>query len=61
MFRYCDPKTQFGPADIFNADETGCTTVIQRHWQFQNIGNSKIMSRRNEKQVGKITSGELLV
>ena len=40
-----------GPNDIYNADKTGCSTV-------QKVGNTKVIARKNEKQVGKITSGE---
>ena len=44
-------KNHFSPNDIYNADETGCTAV-------QKVGNTKVIACRNEKQVGKITSGE---
>ena len=44
-------KNHFSPNDIYNADETGCTTV-------QKVGNTKVIACRNEKQVGKITPGE---
>ncbi|XP_060075659.1 uncharacterized protein LOC132555320 [Ylistrum balloti] len=41
----------FSPTDIYNSDETGCTTV-------QKVGNTKVVACTSEKQVGKITSGE---
>ena len=44
-------KHKFGPNDIYNSDETGCSTV-------QKVGNTKVIAVKNEKQVGKITSGE---
>ena len=44
-------KNKFAPHDIYNADEKGCTTV-------QKVGNTKVVACKNEKQVGKITSGE---
>ena len=36
---------------LYNADKTGCTTV-------QSVRNAKVIACRNEKQVGKLTSGE---
>ena len=36
---------------IYNADETGCTTV-------QSVNNAKVIACRKEKQVGKLTSDE---
>ena len=47
----CLKRADYGPSDIYNADETGCTTV-------QSVDNDKVIACRNEKQVGKITSGE---
>lgn len=44
-------KYHFGPNDIYNSDETGCTTV-------QSVGNTKVIACKNVKQVGKMTSGE---
>ena len=44
-------RHHFLPNDIYNTDETGCTTV-------QKVGNTKVIACKNEKQVGKITSGE---
>ena len=44
-------KNKFAPHDIYNADEKGCTTVHK-------LGNTKVVACKNEKQVGKITSGE---
>ena len=44
-------KNHFSPNDIYNADETGCSTV-------QKVGNTKVIACRNEKQVGEITPGE---
>lgn len=44
-------KYKFCPVDIYNCDETGCSTV-------QKVGNEKVIASRNERQVGKVTSGE---
>jgi len=44
-------RANYSPSSIYNADETGYTTV-------QSVRNSKIIACRNEKQVGKLTSGE---
>ena len=44
-------KNHFSPNDIYNANETGCTTV-------QKVWNTKVIACRNEKQVGEITPGE---
>ena len=45
----CLQRHQFTPADIWNMDETGVTTV-QRP--------DKVISRKGQKQVGAITSAE---
>ena len=47
----CLKRADYSPSDIYNADETGCTTV-------QSVNNAKVVACRNEKQVGKLTSGE---
>ena len=47
----CLKRAPYSPSDIYNADETGCTTV-------QSLRNAKVIASRNEKQVGKLTSGE---
>lgn len=44
-------KYHFSLNDIYNSDETACTTV-------QKVGNTRVVACTNEKQVGKITSGE---
>ena len=44
-------KHHFGQSDIYNADETSRSTV-------QKVGNTKVVACKNEKQVGKIASGE---
>jgi len=44
-------KYKFSPNDIYNTDETGCTTV-------QIVRNTRVIACKNQKQVGKITSGE---
>ena len=36
---------------MYNVNETGCTTA-------QSVKNAKVIACRNEKQVGKLTSGE---
>ena len=47
----CLKRTIYSPSDIYNADENGCTTV-------QSVKKAKVIACRNEKQVGKLTSGE---
>ena len=47
----CLKRAPYSPSDIYNADETGCMTV-------QSVRNAKVIACRNEKQVGKLTSGE---
>ena len=47
----CLKRAPYSPSDIYNADETGCMTV-------QSVRNVKVIARHNEKQVGKLTSGE---
>ena len=47
----CLKRAPYSPSDIYNADESGCTTV-------QSVRNAKVIACRNEKQVGKLTSGE---
>ena len=47
----CLKTTIYSPSDIYNADENGCTTV-------QLVRKAKVNACRNEKQVGKLTSGE---
>ena len=47
----CLKRAPYSPSDIYNTDETGCTTV-------QSVRNAKVIACRNEKQVGKLTSGE---
>ena len=47
----CLKRAPYSPSDIYNADETGCTTV-------QSVKNAKVIACRNEKLVGKLTSGE---
>ena len=47
----CLKRAFYSPSDLYNADETGCTTV-------QSVKNAKVIACRNEKQVGKLTSGE---
>ena len=44
-------RYKFEPQNIFNCDETGCTTV-------QKTTNSKIIAPKSQHQVGKITSAE---
>lgn len=43
-------KYKFSPSQIFNADETGVTSV--------HTNRLKVMSVKGKKQVGKLTSGE---
>ena len=45
----CLQRHQFTPADIWNMDETGVTTVQKP---------DKVISRKGQKQVGAITSAE---
>ena len=47
----CLKRAIYSPSDIYNADENGCTTV-------QSVRKAKVIACRNEKQVGKLTSGE---
>ena len=44
-------KNTFIPQDIYNCDETGCSTV-------QKVGNQKVVASKKKKQVGKVTSAE---
>lgn len=44
-------KYKFGPQDIYNCDETGCSTV-------QKVGNERVIASTKERQVGKVTSAE---
>ena len=45
----CLKKTSYRASDMYNVNETGCTTV-------QSVRNAKVIACRNEKQVGKLTS-----
>ena len=47
----CIKRAIYSLSDIYNADENGCTTV-------QLVRKAKVIACRNEKQVGKLTSGE---
>ena len=47
----CLKRAIYSLSDIYNVDETGCTTV-------QSVRKAKAIACRNEKQVGKLTSGE---
>ena len=47
----CLKRAIYSPSDIYNADKNGCTTV-------QSVRKAKVIACRNEKQVGKLTSGE---
>ena len=47
----CLKRTIHSLSDIYNVDETGCTTV-------QSVKKAKAIACCNKKQVGKLTSGE---
>ena len=47
----CPKRAIYSPSDIYYADENGFTTV-------QSVRKAKVIACRNEKQVGKLTSGE---